>query len=47
VGPKGDELVGKRDLRAYVGSVYLPCECGEVPSPLVPAVTTCSAAPTR
>jgi len=39
--PSGDELVGKRDLRAYVESVYLPCACGEVASPLVPAVTVC------
>lgn len=47
LGPKGDELVGKRDLRAYVGSVYLPCTCGEVPSPLVPAVTVCTSAAKR
>ncbi|HQY61462.1 MAG TPA: hypothetical protein PK141_08720 [Polyangiaceae bacterium] len=40
-GREGDELVGKRDLRAYVESVYLPCACGEVSSPLVPAVTVC------
>jgi len=42
LGRKGDELVAKRDLRAYVGSVYLPCACGEVASPLVPAVTVCA-----
>ena len=45
--PGGDELVGKRDLRAYVESVYLPCACGEVASPLVPAVTVCRAARKR
>ena len=47
IGPKGDELVGKRDLRAYVGSVYLPCACGEVSSPLVPSVTVCTSAQKR
>ncbi len=38
----GDELEVRRDLRAHVGSVYLPCRCGEVRSPLVPSVTRCS-----
>lgn len=47
LGPERDELVGKRDLRAYVGSVYLPCACGEVSSPLVPAVTVCTSAAKR
>lgn len=41
IGSTHDELVSKRDLRAHVGSVYLPCECGEVQSALVPAVTVC------
>ncbi len=47
VAPSGDELVGKRDLRAHVGSVYLACECGEVASPLAPAVTVCKPAAKR
>lgn len=38
----GDELeVERRGLPAFVGSVYLPCRCGEVRSVLVPAVTRC------
>jgi hypothetical protein len=41
--PEGDELETQRNLRAYVGSLYLPCECGEVRSVFVPAVTTCAA----
>ncbi len=32
-------------MSAFVGSVYLPCRCGEVRSVFVPAVTTCEAAP--
>lgn len=36
-----DELEGRRDVRSHVGSVYLPCKCGEVSSVLVPAVTVC------
>lgn len=39
-----DELVARRDLRAYVESVYLPCRCGEVRSALVPAITACESA---
>lgn len=39
--PGGDELQSRRDLRAFVGSVYLPCRCGEVRSVFVPPVTTC------
>jgi hypothetical protein len=41
--PGGDELTTQRNLRAYVGSLYLPCECGEVRSVFVPAVTACAA----
>jgi hypothetical protein len=40
----GDELESRRDLRAFVSSVYLPCTCGEVRSVLVPAVTKCKLA---
>ncbi len=43
--PKGEELHAHRDLGAFVGSVYLPCRCGEVLTPLVPRVTVCEAAP--
>ena len=38
----GEALSSPRDLRALVGSVYLPCRCGEVRSVFVPAVTRCS-----
>jgi hypothetical protein len=41
--PDGDELQTRRDLRAFVGSVYLPCRCGEVRTAFVPPVTTCGA----
>ncbi len=41
--PNGEELRSRRDLSALVGSVYLPCRCGEVRSVFVPPVTTCSA----
>src|SRR5262249_34934090 len=40
--PDGEELVVDRDLSAFVGSVYLPCTCGEVRTVFVPPVTTCS-----
>lgn len=33
--------VRRRALSAFVGSVYLPCRCGEVRSVFVPAVTRC------
>ncbi|MBX3276246.1 MAG: hypothetical protein KF729_38695 [Sandaracinaceae bacterium] len=39
--PDGEELSARRDLRAVVGSLYLPCRCGEVRTPLVPPVTAC------
>ncbi|MES1176601.1 MAG: hypothetical protein ABUL62_19920 [Myxococcales bacterium] len=39
----GEELESRRDLRAFVGSVYLPCQCGEVRSVFVPEVTRCAA----
>lgn len=41
--PSGEELQSRRDLSAFVGSVYLPCRCGEVRSVFVPPVTTCEA----
>ncbi|HYQ04730.1 MAG TPA: hypothetical protein VER96_38915 [Polyangiaceae bacterium] len=41
----GEELQTSRNLRAFVGSVYLPCECGEVSSVFVPQVSVCTAAP--
>ena len=41
----GDELQSRRNLSAFVGSVYLPCHCGEVRSVFVPAVTVCEASP--
>lgn len=37
----GEELAAPRNLSPFVGSVYLPCRCGEVRSVLVPAVTKC------
>lgn len=38
----GDEMEVRRSgLPAFVGSVYLPCQCGEVRSVVVPAVTRC------
>jgi hypothetical protein len=43
--PDGEELESRRNLSAFVGSVYLPCQCGEVRSVFVPAVTVCQAAP--
>jgi hypothetical protein len=42
--PNSEVLETARDLRAWVGSVYLPCRCGEVTSVFVPPVTTCEAA---
>lgn len=39
--PSGELLESGRDLRGYVESLYLPCRCGEVRAPLVPAVTRC------
>ncbi len=41
--PSGDELESRRNLRAFVGSVYLPCRCGEVRTVFVPSVTVCEA----
>lgn len=38
--PNG-EIEAPRDLRKIVGSVYLPCSCGEVRSVFVPQVTRC------
>jgi hypothetical protein len=39
--PSGEELASRRNLSAFVGSVYLPCRCGEVRSVFVPPVTVC------
>lgn len=39
--PNGEELEVRRDLRPFVGSVYLPCRCGEVRTVFVPEVTVC------
>jgi hypothetical protein len=39
----GEQLRSARNLSAHVGSVYLPCRCGEVRSVLVPPVTACEA----
>lgn len=40
----GDEMEAPRAaVRSLVSSVYLPCECGEVRSVFVPAVTRCRA----
>ena len=39
--PRGEELEAQRNMRAFVGSVYLPCRCGEVLSVFVPPVTRC------
>jgi hypothetical protein len=41
--PGGEELSSRRNLSAFVGSVYLPCRCGEVRSVFVPPVTVCEA----
>ncbi|MBK9264168.1 MAG: hypothetical protein IPM54_30755 [Polyangiaceae bacterium] len=43
--PDGEELETGRNLSAFVGSVYLPCRCGEVLSVFVPKVTQCEAIP--
>ena len=40
----GEELHSLRDLSPFVGSVYLPCQCGEVRSVFVPPVTVCKSA---
>jgi hypothetical protein len=42
--PSGEELRAGRDLSAFVGSLYLPCSCGETRSVLVPPVTVCESA---
>ncbi|MEO6601822.1 MAG: hypothetical protein ABIQ16_18230 [Polyangiaceae bacterium] len=39
----GEELESRRNLSAFVGSVYLPCQCGEVRTVFVPEVTVCEA----
>ncbi len=41
--PKSDELRSHRKMSEFVGSVYLPCHCGEVRSVFVPPVTKCDA----
>lgn len=40
---EGEELRAPRDLSSFVGSVYLPCRCGESRSVFVPQVTVCEA----
>lgn len=40
--PGGEVLEAHRKFGALVGSVYLPCRCGEVSTALVPAVTRCT-----
>ncbi|MDQ2642500.1 MAG: type 2 lanthipeptide synthetase LanM [Myxococcota bacterium] len=40
--PSGEQLESRRNLSAYVSSVYQPCRCGEVRSVFVPAVTRCN-----
>ena len=42
--PNGEELSSRRNLSAFVSSVYLPCRCGEVRSVFVPPVTACKLA---
>jgi len=37
----GEELSSRRNLRAFVNSVYLPCRCGEVRTVFVPTRTVC------
>lgn len=40
--PDGEELeVRRASMPSFVGSVYLPCHCGEVRSVFVPEVTRC------
>lgn len=41
--PSGETWSAPRNLASLVGSVYLPCRCGEVRSVLVPPVTRCRA----
>ncbi len=41
----GHELEARRDMSAFVSSVYLPCRCGEVATPFAPQVTVCDASP--
>jgi hypothetical protein len=45
--PDGEELHSRRNLSAFVSSVYQPCHCGEVRSVFVPEVTVCDAARRR
>ena len=44
---RGEELEAHRDMSAFVGSVYLPCRCGEVRTVFVPPVTVCDARAAR
>jgi hypothetical protein len=39
--PDGEEFHARRDLSAFVGSVYSTCRCGEVRTPFVPQITRC------
>lgn len=40
--PDAEEIEAHRDLSEFVGSVYLPCQCGEVLDVFVPKVTRCA-----
>ena len=40
-----EELESRRDMSDFVGSVYLPCRCGEVLTPFVPEKTRCEPVP--
>ncbi len=42
-----EELRSTRNLSAFVGSVYLPCRCGEVRTVFVPEKTICEAGSAR
>jgi hypothetical protein len=41
----GEQLQARRRMSAFVGSVYLPCRCGEVRTVFVPPTTRCRAQP--
>jgi len=42
--PNHEQLQVSRNLRSFVGSVYLPCECGEVSGVFVPPLSVCTGA---
>jgi hypothetical protein len=39
---RGGEFEAARDLRAFVGSLYQPCHCGEVAEPIAPPPGRCA-----